>query len=148
MKCLILIIFFFCVTFLFGQNEWEKWGETEVSYELPQIGKREYKIDKSSAGMTIFSGMQNTYYFLISDLDGDNCPYHPSCSSFFVESVKETNIIQGMFMYSDRFVRDLNVFKSGLYPVHKSGHYYDPPKNYSLNFGKVEYNPKNEIVDD
>ena len=143
MKNLILVAFFLSCPFLLAQDEWGKWGEAEISYELPQISKR-----LASPGASVFTGMQKAYRFLISDLDGDNCPYHPSCSSFLVESIKETNIIQGMIMFSDRFVRDLNVFKSGLYPVHKSGHYYDPPKNYSLNFNRVEYIPKNKIVEE
>ena len=143
MKNVILVILFLFCSFLSAQDEWEKWGEADISYELPQISKRE-----ASPGSSVLTGMQKAYRFLISDLDGDNCPYHPSCSSFLVEAVKETNIIQGIIMYSDRFVRDLNVFKSGLYPVHKSGHYYDPPKNYSLNFKKVEYFPRNKIVEE
>ncbi|MGD8781650.1 MAG: membrane protein insertion efficiency factor YidD [Ignavibacteria bacterium] len=148
MKNLVLITFFLFCSFLFAQDEWEKWGEEKISYELPKIEKREYKIDKSNLGMKMLSGMQNAYYFLISDLDGDNCPFRPTCSSFWVKSVKETNIFQGSLMFSDRFVRDLNVFKAGLYPVHKSGHYYDPPQNYSMDFNRVEYFPKNEIVDE
>ncbi len=143
MKNLFLVFFIVSASFLYSQEEYQRWSEAKISYELPQIAKRE-----ASSGTSLLTGMQKAYRFLISDLDGDNCSFHPSCSSFLVEGVQETNIIQGLLMYSDRFVRDLNLVKSSLYPVHQNGHYYDPPKNYSLYFNKVEYVPTNKIVEE
>lgn len=121
---------------IFAQVDLERWEATEISYEVPQIPNKSYELDKSSFPVFLLSGLKNTYYFLFSDLDGDNCPFTPSCSSFLVQSVKETNPIQGALMFADRFTRDLNMFKNqGHYHVHSSGKFFDPVTNYTLKPG-------------
>jgi putative component of membrane protein insertase Oxa1/YidC/SpoIIIJ protein YidD len=116
-----------------------KWEAKQISYELPITHLHEYTIDKSSFGMTILSSFRNIYYFFISDLDGDNCPFYPSCSAFFIQSVKETNILNGGLMFADRFTRDLNLLKGmNHYPIYKSGKFFDPPFNYTLNSQKIK----------
>lgn len=78
------------------------------------------------------------YWFFISDLDGDNCPFTPTCSSFLLQSVKETNVIQGALMFGDRFMRDANIFgREEHYPVIKENHYFDPVVNYFLDKKKI-----------
>jgi len=110
---------------LHAQPDKEKWGAKQISYELPITHQHDYSVDKSTFGMTILSFMRNIYYFLISDLDGDNCPFYPSCSAFFIQSVKETNIFKGGLMFADRFTRDLNLFKDiNHYPIIKSGKFF------------------------
>lgn len=132
MKRIFLILIFSSA--LIAQPDWERWEAKEVNYELQSISQKSYDINDSSLEMTILSTVKNGYYFFISDLDGDNCPFYPSCSAFLVESVKQTNFIQGALMFSDRFTRDLNLFKDPLnYHLHESGKFYDPVENYSLN---------------
>jgi putative component of membrane protein insertase Oxa1/YidC/SpoIIIJ protein YidD len=80
----------------------------------------------------------NGYWFFISGVDGDNCPFQPSCSSFFVESVKETNLIQGILMFADRFTRDINFYKrEEHYPRAGNGRYFDPASLYTLKKEKI-----------
>lgn len=129
-----------------AQTDWRRWGAHEVSFELPQIEKKDYSIDRSGFVPSTVSIFKNTYYFLISDLDGDNCPFHPTCSNFFVESVKETNIFQGALMFADRFTRDINFFKKGHYPFYKTGKFYDPVENYKLSLNEIKVIPTNQIV--
>jgi putative component of membrane protein insertase Oxa1/YidC/SpoIIIJ protein YidD len=111
-----------------------KWSKAEISYTIPvHNSHRNY----SYAGESVLSAVPKTvimgYWFLISDVDGDNCPFSPSCSSFFMESVKKTNIVQGTFMFADRFTRDMNIFnRAAKYPEILNGRYYDPPEKYML----------------
>ena len=144
----ILLIYLFISINLLAQTDWERWGKTEIDYKLPQTkSERNY----SFAGDNIFEigakSLINTYWFFISDVDGDNCPFTPSCSSFFIQSVKEENIIKGTLMFVDRFTRDINFVKRHEhYPRIKGGRYYDPPSLYSLNESKIKYIPPSVIL--
>ncbi len=135
-----IYIFLFSIPFnLNAQTDWMRWETKQVSYELPSHQNHNYTLDKSSFGMTLFSVLRNTYYFFISDLDGDNCPFEPSCSAFFVQSIKETSIFKGTLMFSDRFTRDLNFFKgTGHYPLLTSRKFSDPAYNYTLHSEKIK----------
>lgn len=146
MKNLFLLIFVFITISLNAQTDWQRWGAKEISYELPQPEKKDYSIDRSGFVPSTVSVLKNAYYFLISDLDGDNCPFHPTCSNFFVESVKETNIFQGALMFADRFTRDLNIFKKGHYPLYKTGKFFDPVTNHKLSLNEIKVIPSNQIV--
>ncbi len=123
-----------------AQTDWVKWEGKETFYELPATRHHDYTVDKSSFGMTLLSVVRNTYYFFISDLDGDNCPFEPSCSAFFLQSVKETSIIKGTLMFADRFARDLNFFKGmNHYPLLASNKFSDPAYNYTLHNEKIKF---------
>ncbi len=139
-----IMLFFFVVSSLFAQPEWHRWEAKKINYELPVNSD-----DKSFSGETelsvkIFSAVKEFYSFVISDLDGDNCPFYPSCSQFFVESIKETNIFQGAVMFSDRFTRDINFFKNiHQYSLHSSGKLFDPVENHTMLPHKYIYKQKN-----
>ncbi|NWF50677.1 MAG: membrane protein insertion efficiency factor YidD [Ignavibacteriaceae bacterium] len=129
---LLLIIF---VSSACSQTDWQRWKKEEISYKIPDdYRKREYSFVSENIQEFLIKSLTNTYWFFISDLDGDNCPFHPSCSAFLLESVKETNILQGTLMFFDRFTRDMNLIdKKKHYPVIKNGRYFDPPAFYTLN---------------
>jgi putative component of membrane protein insertase Oxa1/YidC/SpoIIIJ protein YidD len=140
-QCLPIIFF---VLILSGnaqaQNILEKWEAKPVSYEIPNYQHHGYEINKSNIGTILISFARNVYYFLVSDLDGDNCPFYPTCSAFFVQAVKETNIIKGTLMFADRFTRDLNLFKGkNHYPVYSNNKYFDPPSNYAFDITKIKF---------
>jgi putative component of membrane protein insertase Oxa1/YidC/SpoIIIJ protein YidD len=125
---------------LLSQPDSEKWEAKQIFYELPVTHPHDYTIDKSSFGMTVITSLRNIYYFFISDLDGDNCPFYPSCSAFFIQAVKETNIFSGGLMFADRFTRDMNLLKGkDQYPISKLGKFFDPPYNYTLNSQKIKF---------
>lgn len=133
-----LAVFIFTAHLIYGQTDWVKWEAKQNSYEI--TGGTKIKIVPSAydAGSKIISAARTIYKTFFSELDGDNCPYHPSCSQFYVDAVKETNLIKGTLMFTDRFTRDINFFK-GLnhYPVDNSGKFYDPAYNYSLDAAKI-----------
>ncbi len=140
---LVLIFNIIC----FSQNDWVKWGARDVPYQI--VNNYQIITDNSDygSGSKILSAVRSVYSFLISDQDGDNCPFHPSCSHFFVESVNEAGIIKGSLMFADRFIRDLNFFKGlNKYPLHISGKFFDPSSNYTLNSEKIIYNPGGFLV--
>jgi putative component of membrane protein insertase Oxa1/YidC/SpoIIIJ protein YidD len=142
----IIILILISVSF-YPQTDWEKWDKAEFDYRLPDNFKqRDYSFDTENTGKLITKSVVNAYWFFISDVDGDNCPFRPSCSSFFVDAVEETNILQGTLMFFDRFTRDLNIFKKGNYPVVHSGHFHDPASLYTLSENKIKYIPPNEII--
>lgn len=143
MKFCIVVLFFFSIH-IYAQNDWVKWEKKNYDF---QIHEDDFgAIDTSSNG-SILSYAKKSYSFLISDLDGDNCPFYPTCSSFFVESVNRTNIFKGTLMFADRFTRDSNLFKSREhYPHYISGRLFDPVNNYLLNDSSIVYYPRNEII--
>ena len=144
----LLVIILLSGIIINAQTDWERWSAADVSYEITQPEKPNYRVDNSSVGSFLLTGLQSTYGFFISDVDGDNCPFYPTCSTFYVESVKETNFFQGTLMFADRFTRDTNLFKSkSHYPHHQSGKLYDPVNNYTLDFNKVNYYSRDTEVE-
>lgn len=130
-------------TSAFCQLDELKWQKAETSYQKQSYHReRDYSFDAENAGEFVKKSLANAYWFFISDLDGDNCPFSPSCSSFLMRSISETNFFQGALMFSDRFIRDLNLAKGrNHYPRVKSGHFFDPPINYTLSESKINYLP-------
>ena len=136
----ILYILFFLVSTAYSQTDWQKWEAKQVSYELPTKSAAQTQNESASLTGTLLNSLKSVYSFLISDYDGDNCPFSPSCANFFVEAVEETNLISGTLMFADRFTRDMNVFKGvNHYSLHKNGKYFDPAINYTLNLQKIKF---------
>ncbi len=147
MKTFLLLIIF-CIQ-LSAQNDWTRWEAAEVSYELKSVDKKNYEFEPDSFSGLLMSSMKNIYYFTFSDLDGDNCPFYPSCSNFYVSAVKQTNIFQGTLMFADRFTRDSNLFKSrNHYKYYSHGKFLDPVEIYTLNENIKDHIPQKSVIDD
>ena len=146
----ILLFLFLISSSAFSQLDQFKWKKAFISYEKPsEFRSREYSFDSENPFDFIIKSFVNTYWFFISDVDGDNCPFRPSCSSFYMQSINETDIFQASMMFFDRFTRDMNITKAlNHYPRVKSGYYYDPPQNYTLNQYKIHYLPSTYVVDE
>jgi len=148
-RYLIFFVLLILTTSVFCQIDNLKWKKANLSYELPDhFRHRKYSFESDNAGEFFKKSFANTYWFFISDVDGDNCPFHPSCSSFFMDATEETNIFQASLMFSDRLTRDSNPVKKNKYPLDKSKHYYDPAFNYTLNQERIEYPQPTFIVDE
>jgi putative component of membrane protein insertase Oxa1/YidC/SpoIIIJ protein YidD len=148
-----LRLFFLLLLFsisAFCQTENLKWKKADISYEMPdEFRHRDYSFESDNVGGLIKKSFANAYWFFISDIDGDNCPFHPTCSAFLIESVEGTDIFQGTLMFFDRFTRDMNVYKRNEhYPKVKSGRYYDPSVNYMLSKKRIEFIPSSTVVKD
>ena len=128
-----IVLYLWILISLFGQTETHKWGKVKTDYRIPLPNEKEVEIKTDNVSNLLISTAQTVYYKLISEHDGDNCPFYPSCSVFFVEAVEETNFLQGSLMFADRFTRDMNFFKTfNSYPLHKSGKFYDPVYKYAF----------------
>jgi putative component of membrane protein insertase Oxa1/YidC/SpoIIIJ protein YidD len=140
MKSRIILFLLVLSSVSLAQMETDKWEKVENPYLQRFIGDDEdYKSSGTVTGFVV-KPVIFIYRFFISDQDGDNCPFYPSCSHFFVESVEKTNIFQGSLMFADRFTRDMNIFnRSAKYPVVYKQRLYDPPELYTL--GQAEYSP-------
>ncbi len=139
-KTVIVFLLIVLTCSIHAQTDLQRWEAKSIPYEISGHAGHDYSIDNSSFGMTLISLARNVYYFFISDLDGDNCPFYPTCSSFFVQSVKETNFIKGTLMFADRFTRDINFFKGkNHYMLTPGGKFYDPPSNYTFDIQKIKF---------
>ena len=130
------------------ESRWVKWGKAEYSYAVKDnFEHRNYSFDETNPGRFLLKSLLNTYWYFISDVDGDNCSFSPTCSSFFLQSVKMTNIVQGSLMFFDRFTRDMDIIgKNEHYPYASNGYFYDPPSLYTLNKNKINYTPPSVVV--
>ena len=98
-----------------------------VTFQRPEKPVlHEYGFTGTDAGTLLTESFLNLYWILFSDVDGENCPFSPSCSQYLRESVRESGLITGMLQFADRFTRDVTPIKTGLYPV-RNGKLYDPP---------------------
>jgi putative component of membrane protein insertase Oxa1/YidC/SpoIIIJ protein YidD len=143
-KYLTLFFFLLQLTTL-SQTDWIRWEKSDPTYKLPDPFAENVSDFKMESSIDIvLKPLLNTYWFFISDVDGDNCPFYPTCSRFFLQSVKQTNLGQGILMISDRFVRDTNfINKQEHYPYYNDRHFYDPVTSYTLNSKKIKFIPPN-----
>ncbi len=122
-----VILFFFLSFPVFSQA----WQPATVDYteEIP-VKKKYYEIT-GDVSEVAFKLLVNSYRLLISEPDGDNCPFAPSCSRFFIESLQQTNVIEAVLMASDRLIRDTSFGnKYEHYHTDKFGKLIDPPSRY------------------
>ena len=132
----LILVFSFS---LFAQTDWQRWQKSEINYaEKIDDPERSYSLRADDPFEFLLKTAAVTYWFFISDVDGDNCPFDPSCSSFFLESVKASNIIEGTLMFADRFTRDFNVFNRSDYRITRKGRLADPPEKYLLTTARLK----------
>jgi putative component of membrane protein insertase Oxa1/YidC/SpoIIIJ protein YidD len=139
----LVLVLFILPAVLYAQSDWQRWGKAEISYQLSSSDdQRNPSNSTNSISEKALSAIISAYWILISDVDGDNCAFSPTCSSFFIESVKETNLFQGILMFSDRLTRDTDFIGRELkYPLAKNGKFYDIPSNYKLDPDIIKYIP-------
>ncbi|MEI7812415.1 MAG: membrane protein insertion efficiency factor YidD [Ignavibacteria bacterium] len=137
----------FCSS-LSAQTDWQRWEKAYIPYSASDDEVRTKPGRERKYGNFVLDGSKKLYNFFISDLDGDNCPFQPSCSLFFIQSVKLTDIFQGALMFADRFTRDMNLIKINHYPFSRNGRLYDPVWNYTLRQENIKFIPCTETVNE
>jgi putative component of membrane protein insertase Oxa1/YidC/SpoIIIJ protein YidD len=123
----IIFLFFIFTTFVAAQQESKRWSRTVVSYEIKNADEANNKHETES---DLLSSIHWAYKYFVSDLDGDNCPFAPSCSVFFIQAAKQTNLLKASLMFADRFMRDTNIFNRENYIKNSSGKLIDTIENY------------------
>ncbi len=148
-KYLLSILFIYQVA-IYSQTDWVRWEKSDLTYQLKNnYLEREYDLSIESVSDVIVKPVINAYWFFVSDVDGANCPFQPSCSSFLVQSIKETNVFQGVVMFFDRFTRDTNIFgRHEHYPRYGKNHFYDPVSLYTLEEENINYIPAKTYVNE
>ena len=141
LKVAVVAVLIFCFT-ASAQSEKEKWDKAGYSFSKKTISaSRDYSLNGRVIDIPV-KVLLDVYWALVSEPSGDVCPYTPSCSNFFLQSVQQSNIIRGSLMFFDRFTRDMNVVnRLQRYPVAKNGKLYDPVCNYLLKPEKLIYIP-------
>jgi len=135
-KYIALIIIF--ATSLNAQTDWKRWEIKKVGYTKTSNKLPDYVPEKSDVFSFVIYNAKRVYKATFSDLDGDNCPYYPSCSNFYAEAVRKGGIFKGTLMFFDRFTRDTNLFKDrNKYFVVNGEKLYDPVDNYLLKPEKI-----------
>ncbi len=104
MRIGLFVFFLFISLHAQSQAPVEKWGAQQVHY----AGPASVEAHETAVNASILNYTSKVYHVLISEADGDRCPFIPTCSGFFVESVHKTNFLQGLCMFADRFTRDAN----------------------------------------
>ncbi len=147
MRFFIIICLIYSIK-IYSQSDWIKWGKANYSYQIKDnFQHRDYSLDYQNPERFVIKSLADTYWLFISDVDGDNCSFNPTCSNFFLQSVEKTNIIQGSLMFFDRFTRDMDILgKVGNYPRVSDGHFFDPPSLYLMNQDSVKYSPPSFVV--
>ena len=147
---LFIIILLLPIINIFAQSDWIKWGKADYSYQIKNnFQHRDYSLNEKNYERFLLKSFADGYWLLISDLDGDNCSFNPTCSNFFLQSVEKTNIVQGSLMFFDRFTRDMDIFgKVGHYPRVSDGHFYDPPSLYLMNQESLKDLPHSFVLKD
>ena len=145
----ILICFIFQIV-SYSQTDWVRWEKSDPSYQIKNpVIQRNYDISIETVSDLIIKPVINAYWFFVSDVDGANCPFNPSCSSFLVKSIKETNLPQGVLMFFDRFTRDTNISGREMhYPRFGKNHFYDPVTLYTLNEQTINFIPANTYLNE
>lgn len=118
----------------FAEEENSIWSARKPDYqtELKPEGKN-YTLSFNSLSDYLTVPLIYTYWFAISEPDGDKCPFHPSCSSFLMNSIDDTGLITGTLLFFDRFTRDANIVnRREHYPLITKGKHFDAHYLYLL----------------
>ncbi|HRI45672.1 MAG TPA: membrane protein insertion efficiency factor YidD [Ignavibacteriaceae bacterium] len=138
------------IIFLINNNTSIKCQDREIIFikkEINYTAEESFPLrDSTNSNSSSIDKVINSLLFIysktISEHDGDNCPFHPSCSSFFLDAVQKTDLISGTLLFADRFTRDTNPIKSSrkhfLLP---NGKLYDPVKKYLLKSERFIFSP-------
>ena len=101
MQSKLKVTFYFSVlltTSAFCQIENLKWQKADISYEKQiHSNKRDYSFESENAGEFLTKSLTNAYWFFISDVDGDNCPFQTNL--FFISFAinKRNKYFPGIF---------------------------------------------------
>lgn len=127
---------------LYSEEENTVWSARKPEYqsELKPAGKI-YNLQFNSLSDYLTVPLIYTYWIAISEPDGDKCPFHPSCSSFLMNSIDAEGLFTGTILFFDRFTRDANIVnRREHYPLFSHGKYFDAHNVYLLD-GSGNANP-------
>ncbi|MBU2586238.1 MAG: membrane protein insertion efficiency factor YidD [Bacteroidetes bacterium] len=113
------------------EKEDRRWEKVPVQYSISIADEKpKFDLKFKTAEDYVLKPALNLYRIFISDADGANCPFDPSCSHFFLDAVNKTNFLEGLLLFSDRFQRDANLFNRTEYSLSQNRRLSDPVERY------------------
>jgi putative membrane protein insertion efficiency factor len=110
---IIISVIFFLSIFMhlssFAEDDTfpEPWGAESFNDERTS---KDRSIDKRVGEKSIFSfvAIKGIEFFqeVISPIDGDRCPMHPTCSNYGIQAIRKHGFILGTIMTVDRLIRE------------------------------------------
>jgi putative component of membrane protein insertase Oxa1/YidC/SpoIIIJ protein YidD len=143
MRYLSIILLLTLNTSFFSQDSTSLWKKKVPNYAKQNVVvNAEPDFSSGSFFGSFIKSAVKIYGYTISQHDGDNCPFHPTCSAFFIDAVTKKGVIEGTLLFTDRFTRDANFYKpSGKYYRLSNGKFYDPVERYLLKSTEFIYAP-------
>ncbi|MDY6853495.1 MAG: membrane protein insertion efficiency factor YidD [Thermodesulfobacteriota bacterium] len=85
----------------------EPWGAESFNDKIYILDR---KIEKREGEKSIFSrvAIKGIKFFqeVISPIDGDRCPMHPTCSNYGIQAIRKHGFMLGTIMISDRLIHE------------------------------------------
>jgi putative component of membrane protein insertase Oxa1/YidC/SpoIIIJ protein YidD len=124
----------FCQLPAIGQGEHQRWEKRQNLYQSANsfTDSQIIRQDEESKSLGLLKAALTLYKTFVSNVDGDRCPFYPSCSSFFIHAVRKTDFLEGTLLFADRFTRDANIYdRYGRYPFSRELiRFIDPVDRY------------------
>lgn len=125
MKIALTILSFLLAGNLFAQNTSVTAFGHDVSLlqqafaatpKVPLSAQFSLSRENSNELQTVLSGLFLVYKSFFSSQDSQRCSFHPSCSEFGLEAVKNLGLVRGIVCTCDRLTR-CNGFSPGQYEI-------------------------------
>lgn len=119
-----LIVIFYSDVFSQTDFDYQTIDKIEISKEINKEDFSKYSNQVGTFQM-LFSSSFLFYKKYISSQDIGDCPFHPSCSEYFIQSIQKKGVILGFLNGFDRYKRcngyDMDKYDRDI----KSGYYID-----------------------
>jgi uncharacterized protein len=100
-------------------------GELKLTQPVEKLNFSSYHQETGSV-KKIFTGMFIFYKKYISSQDFSSCPFNPSCSVYFINSVQKKGVIIGFLAGIDRYMR-CNGKSNNRYEIESDSHRLHDP---------------------
>jgi putative component of membrane protein insertase Oxa1/YidC/SpoIIIJ protein YidD len=131
-KIAILTVVFLLSAFVLSAqvSKADKATQLKELFKPSPKGKSDYSVylknssnELEATGALLYLGYKN----FLSSQDMSVCVFHPSCSTFAIQSLQNDNIFEAYLKIFDRLSRCHGFSKPGQYPTYKNtGLLYDP----------------------
>lgn len=107
------------------ENDFSDFEKYQIGNSVPKPDYDEIKQTSNTYGL-VFTGLFLFYKKFMSSQDSGNCPFHISCSEYFIKSVHYKGVFTGVLNGMDRYTR-CNGFNMEIYKLNHKTHRFDDP---------------------
>lgn len=116
-KIIFTVIVMFYSVLSFGQLQEDVLFVRNVKRHAPPGDQYETQIAVNNELQLLLGSFFLGYKRFVSSQDSQSCGFHPSCSVFAVDAMRQKGLISGYFLAFDRISR-CHEFSRGHYPTH------------------------------